>query len=318
MAQSFSINEAQTLISNLLDSVWETEGKKAVKPAYEKIFNVKNMDRGEFVDYRIAGLGKFTERGELEDVTYDQLEFGETQTTLPKNWGSGFRISEEVVEDLADAGPNDGIIRSKLGSYADVVRRWRRSATWTVEVECANRLLNGTSTAAAYVGRDALALFSASHVTLKNPTTTQSNLATHASLSPTSLASMRRTLDTQLDDRGDYLPDNEGFLLVVSPLNDDRAYEILNTRGQVDSANNNVNTLNQYKMEVVVNKYLGTTFAGYYLLAKGVHTLNWYWRKKPEFKQDTDFDAVAMKYRGRFRGVSNFTSYIGAVGDNGS
>src|SRR5688500_9558746 len=105
MAQTLSINEAQTLISDLLDEVWEAE--KPPKAVFEEYVNVSSMDRGEHVDYRIAGLGKFVEREELEDIDYDQIEFGEKLTVRPKNWARGFRVSEEVVEDLADSGGAD-------------------------------------------------------------------------------------------------------------------------------------------------------------------------------------------------------------------
>jgi hypothetical protein len=279
--------------------------------------NVKSMDRGEYVDYRIAGLGQFVERDELEDIDYDQLEFGEKLTVRPKNWARGFRVSEEVVEDLADSGGEDS---GKLGTYADVVRRWKRSAEWTVETECANMLLNGTSTAAQYVLRDSIALFG-SHATLKNPTVTQSNLATHASLNASQVQTMTSTLNLQLDDRGDYLSTDGQNILVVSESDSFRAYEILKTSGQVDSANNNVNPLNKDNYKIVVNRYLNQSaaaYAGYFLLREGAHSLTWMWRKKPVFAKENDFDAVAMKFRGRFRGVRFAKDWRGAIGDNGS
>lgn len=319
MAQTLSINEAQTIISDLLDAVWEAE--KPPASVYERYMNVKNMDRGEYVDYRIAGLGKFEEREELEDIDYDQLEFGEKLTVRPKNWARGFRVSEEVIEDLADAGGRpDGDTAAKLGTYTDIVRRWKRSATWTVDQECADMLLNGTSTATEYVLRDSIALFG-SHVTLKNPTVTQSNLATHAALSATSIDAMATTLDLQLDDRGDYLADTGKLKLIVSGTDFPRAWEILNTKGQVDTANNTVNRLDQYEIEPIKNRYLNVlaaTYSGYFLLREGAHSLTWMWRKKPQFKQDSDFDAVAQKYRGRFRGVRFAKDWRGSVGDNGS
>lgn len=319
MATTLSINEAQALISNLIDEVWEAE-RPSKSPAFEQFMNVKTMDRGEHVDYRTAGFGKFVERPELVDVTYDQLEFGEALTVKPKEWSTGFRISQNVVEDLADAGSNDGINISKLGSYADFVRRAKRSATWTVDQECADLLLNGTSTSAEYVLRDAIALFG-THVTLKNPTVSQSNLSTHASLAATTLQSMTTTLDLQLDDRGDYISDDGQNIIVVSGTNDFRIYEILKTSGQVDSANNNVNPLSHKSYKPVVDKYLntaGAAYNGYFLLRDGVHSLNWLWRIQPEFARENDFDAVAMKFRGRFRGVRYAKDWRGSVGDNGS
>lgn len=319
MAQTLSINEAQTLISDMLDEVWEAEKPPAT--VYTQFMNVKSMDRGEYVDYRIAGLGKFQEREELEDIDYDDITFGEKLTVKPKNWARGFRVSEEVIEDLADAGGRpDGDTAAKLGTYADITRRWRRSTEWTVEQECADMLLNGTSTAAEYVLRDSIALFG-SHATLKNPAVTQSNLATHAALSATSLDSMANTLSLQLDDRGDYLADTGKLKFIFSQSDASRAYEILNTKGQVDTANNNVNRLDRYTIEPITNRYLNVlaaSYAGYFLLREGAHSLTWLWRKKPQFKQDTDFDAVAMKFRGRFRGVRFAKDWRGVIGDNGS
>jgi hypothetical protein len=318
MAQTLSINEAQTIISDLLDGVWEAE--KPPKAVYPDIFKVESMDRGEYVDYRIAGLGPFVERAELEDIDYDNLEFGEKLTKRPKNFARGFRVSEEVVEDLADSGGADSETRAKLGTYADIVKRWKRAAEWTVDRECADILLNGTSTGTNYVLRDGIALFG-SHVTLKNPTVTQSNLNTHASLSALEIQRMTTALNLQLDDRGDYLANDGQMNLVVSETDSFRAREILKTSGQVDTANNNINPLERDRYRITVNRYLNllaASYAGYFLLQDGAHGLRWMWRKKPQFKQDTDFDAVAMKYRARFRGVGFATDWRGAVGDNGS
>jgi hypothetical protein len=318
MAQTLSINEAQTLISDQLDGVWEAE--KPPKTVYSEFMNVISMDRGEYVDYRIAGFGKFQEREELTDIDYDQMEFGEKLTVRPKNWARGFRVSEEVIEDLADSNFQNSEARAKLGSYADVTKRWRRSAEWTVEQECADIFLNGTSTATDYVLRDGIAFFG-SHVTLKNPTVTQSNLNTHASISATQIDNMATTLDLQLDDRGDYLATDGQLILLVSATDASKAYEILNTKGQVDSANNNVNPLNRRNIKVVENRYfnvLAASYSGYFLLREGAHSATWAWRKKPQFKQDADFDAVALKFRARFRGKGFVKDWRGAIGDNGS
>lgn len=317
MAQVLTINEAQTFISTYLDEAWEIDDAREL--CYPEFMDVRTMSRGEHVDYRVAGFGKFTERGEQEDITYDQIEFGETFTVKPKNWGIGFKVSEEVIEDLADS-PWGGEVRAKLGSYADFTSRSRGSAEWTVEQECANRLLNGTSTSATYVLRDSVAWFG-THATLKNPTLSQSNLATHASLSATSLSNMATTLNLQVDDKGNFMKKSGQNILVVSESDATRAWEIMKTTGQVDSLNNNVNIVQKHKWKVVENPYLNVnaaTYAGYFVLREGVHGARWEWRKKPVFAKDNDFDAVAMKFRGRMRGVSYVRHWQGAVGDNGS
>jgi hypothetical protein len=316
MASTQDISRAQTLISDLLDSAWEAE-KPAKTPSYEQYMNVKSMDRGEFIDYEIAGVGKFVEREELTDVDYDELEFGDKLTVRPKNYARGFRVSEEFLEDIADAGVKDGANVAKLGSYVDLVRRWKRAATWTVEEECIDLLDLGTGTT-KFTGRDSLALFSASHTTLKNPVVTQSNIDTGGALSATRIEAMTRLLDTQLDGRGDFIHDDSGYILVHGPAIRDRVYELFKTKGSVGNEYNNVNTMDQYDVQSVCVNYLGTSSVKYFLLKKNAHTLTWLWRVKPQFGKEADFDAFAQKYRARFRGVAFASDYRGVCSNAGA
>lgn len=319
MGQTLTINEANTLVSDYLDEVWEAEDPP--ETVYDKIMKVTDMPRGQHVDYRMAGLGPLVENAELEDIDYDDVVFGEKLTITDRKWARGFRVSDYVLEDLADAGGMniDSELAAKLGTYADIVRRWKRSGHWVVERECADRLQNGTSTATKYVLRDAIAWFG-THATLKNPTISQTNLATHQAMSANSIDAMITTVGLQLDDRGDYLSDTGGVTVVASQTDRSRLYEILKTKGQVDSANNNVNKLDQYDIKPVVNRYLNlqaASYSGYFVLASG-HSFKWLWRKKISFGQDTDFDANAKKYKARMRGEGYVKDWRGSIGDNGS
>lgn len=316
MAATQDIARAQVLISDLLDAAWEAE-KPAKTPAFEQYMNVKNMDRGEYVDYETAGLGKFVEREELTDIDYDQLEFGQKLTIRDKKFGKGFRVSEEFLEDIADAGIKDGSNIAKLGSYVDTVRRFKRSSIWTVEEECIDLLDLGTGTT-KFTGRDGLSLFNANHTTLKNPVVTQTNIDTGGALSATRIEAMTKLLDTQLDGRGDFIHDDSGYILVHGPAIRDRVYELFKTKGSVGNDYNNVNTMDQYDITPVSVNYLGASSVKYFLLKKNVHTLTWMWRKKPTFGKEGDFDAVAQKYRAVFRGVAFASDYRGCVSNAGS
>jgi hypothetical protein len=47
------------------------------------------------------------------------------------------------------------------------------------------------------------------------------------------------------------------------------------------------------------------------------HQLNFFWRVRPEFKREEDFDTLVAKYRGYMRysfGVSDFRGIIGSAG----
>lgn len=317
MAQILSRNEAQTLIFNLLDSVYEIEGNSA-KTTFDKFVKVGTMDRGQEINYRMAGFTKHVERAELEAIQYDQYEFGETQTIDPKNFGTGLRVSEEVVKDLQDAGASDPLNRAKLAAFSEVTRRFRRSANWTVEVECANIYLNGTATTAAYVGRDGKALFATDHVSLKNPPVTGSNLQTAASLSAVQIQSAITSLATHVDDTGNFLPISDSYKVMVSPYNLFRIQDILKTKGQVDSNNNNTNPLDNFSITPVINQYLGASSKGFYVIDDSVASTRWLWREKPNFSKEGDFDAVAMKFRSIFRGVATTKDWHGQVGNAGA
>lgn len=315
MAQILTRTEAITLVSNALDEAYETAGA-ASKPTYPKVVKVETMDRGQEINYRIAGFGQHVERGSLEDITYDQYEFGELQTVVPLEYGLGFRVADSIIDDLA-ANPYGDFSQLNIATYGDVTKRFRRSATRTIENKCAALFLNSTSTAAPYVGRDGLALFSASHVTLKNPPITYSNLQTQASLSAILLQGMIIALMTQPDDTGDFMDTGDSYRVIVSPYNLMRLTDILKTKGQVDTNNNNTNPLSAFNIDPVMWKYLGTSHKGFYMQDIASHSMRYLERQKPTFMKEGDFEAVAQKYRSTYRGVATTKDPHGVVGNLG-
>jgi hypothetical protein len=314
MASIQDTSRASTLIYDLLDNVFTTENPGPA--VFEKYMNVKDLDRAEYIDYEVGGFSKFTERQELEDIDYDQIEFGDKLTVRPKNFSKGYAASEEFLEDIADAGIKSDTNVAKIGTIVNAIKDMKRKAVWTVEEECADLLDLGTGTT-KFTGRDSLALFSASHTTLKNPVVTQTNIDTGGAFSQTRLEAMCLLLDTQLDSVGDFIYDNSGYILVHGPKIRDRVYEALKTKGTVGNDYNNVNTLDQYNIEPVCVNYLGATSVKYFLLKKNVHTLTWLWRKKPTFARDSDFDAVALKVRATMRGIAFAKDYRGVCSNAG-
>lgn len=323
MAQILSRVEVSTLISTALDEAYEVEGKGAAseaKAAYSKFMDVIPMDRGQFINYRLAGFGQHAQRTELELITYDDYAFGETQTVNPLNWALGLRVSQEAMEDL-QANPYGDFAQARLAAYSEVSRRFRKSATWTVEVQCANIFINCTSTAAAYVQRDGLALGSASHVSLKNPVTTWSNLPTAASLSHVQIMNGITSLMTIPDDTGNFVPIEYEYKVLVSPYNYFRLTDILKTKGQVDTNNNNTNPIgsdSNFTIKPVVSQYLGATYKGFHVIAPSQASLEWRWRIEPEFTKEADFEAIGMKYRSRFRGVAFTKDAHGVICNTGA
>jgi hypothetical protein len=312
--------DAINVIRDLIDEAWEVEtpDQAAVYPEY---CDVKNFSRGEFVDIQIGGLGTPLERATLEDIDYDTYVIGPELRVIPVNYGRGFRIAQEDLDDISDSGPWDGANAAKMGQYSDVMKRWKRSCTIKVENIMADKILKGT-TAGAYAGRDGLALLSASHVTLKNPPQTQSNVTTAASLTQANIYSAVTALDTQFDDRGDYIDQSGGYILLYGPAKNAAALEILKTERQLDTHNWNKNLLTESgkngfgsgAIKPVQCKYLGATYTGWWLISKERNPLVWRWRQKPKYDQNVDFDANALKYKVTMRGATYHRDWRGIAG----
>ena len=67
--------------------------------------------------------------------------------------------------------------------------------------------------------------------------------------------------------------------------------------------------------------YLATTAGGndkfWFLQDGNRHELNFFWRVKPEFKHEEDFDTFVAKYRGYMRYSYGFSDWRGMVGSTG-
>ena len=108
--------------------------------------------------------------------------------------------------------------------------------------------------------------------------------------------------------------------LVIPPALEYTAKALLNSTQLPGSANNDVNTI-KGALEIVVLDYLGAVAGGsdtaWYILDSNQHELNFFWRIKPEFKWDEDFDTFVAKYRGYMRysyGVSDWRGIVGSTG----
>lgn len=296
-----------TLISTALDEAYRSRGE-AIKAIYPSILKVENMKRGQKITYRMAGLGKHMKKGQLDQIQYDQVEMGETRTTTPDEYAIGFRISQTAIEDL-EASPYGDFSYASLIGYKAIVEYMRDSATQTVEDLAARLILSANSATATSdwvgAGRDALALASSSHVSMKNPPVTWSNLATASPLSSLALQSAMSAMEVIPSDEGFYSQLAKSFTLVIGPYNRHRAFEILGTKSGLDTAANNVNPMNDFSPKVVINPNLGATFKGFAILTDQ-HKCKYFERVKPAFESTDDFEVKGMKYSSRFRGKVDF------------
>jgi hypothetical protein len=81
-------------------------------------------------------------------------------------------------------------------------------------------------------------------------------------------------------------------------------------------AKNDINAI-RGRLKVVVLDYLTDTNA-WFVADSQVHQLNWFWREKLSFKNETDFDTDIAKYKGRMRFSYGWSDWRGIIGSSGA
>jgi hypothetical protein len=106
-------------------------------------------------------------------------------------------------------------------------------------------------------------------------------------------------------------------MLIVPVDLESYAYEIINSRGKVDTAQNNVNFhVGRYKLVVWPN-YL-TSSTRWFMVDSRIMKmyLNWFDRITPQFYKDTDFDTLLAKFAGYMRYSYGWSDWRFVYGEN--
>lgn len=308
----YSQPQAEAYLFDYVDTVIDSEDTER-DYEYNNIFDVKDWKRGEYVSYRTGGMELPQRRQRLEDLAPVNYTEGERQATRPVSYGCQFGIPMELLRDIRNMGPLGGDNLEKIGSYGDFVRRQKDNFYWRADIQAAAKFLNGTSTAADYVGRDGKAWFSASQTTLSNPAVTQSNVTTNAPFTPANIMTAISALRVQRDDNGRFLRKPRKFTVVTSEAHAWRAKEIVDTDRQVDSGNNNANPLYKENIKHVIWNELGPTYTGWFVLADSA-MIKFLWFERPVFARDVDNSARAHKYYASAQFNLVHEHWLGAIG----
>ena len=164
-------------------------------------------------------------------------------------------------------------------------------------------------------GADSVSLCNASHPYSPDDATTQSNAGSTA-LSATAVEATRRLGHNSIfNDRGELLTVNYDTIL-CTVNNEETAYEIINSKGKVDTANNNKNFhMGRYNLATwdrltdsnnwfMIDSKLAKKF------------LLWWDRVKDGIKMDTDTDTLVAKWYVYERYCAGWADWRGIYGHN--
>lgn len=303
-----SENFSKLLYPGLRKVFFETYDE--IPEQFPKIFNVQTSTSATETDHGMGAFGDWVERtSEVDNVAYAKISDGGDVTYTHKAFTKGFMIGRELYDD------------EKYGQMKKMAKALARAGRAKVERDAISVLTKGfKETSGAFKGRDGLELFHDKHTLVDCSGKTCSNLVTGA-LSRETLKEGLKLMRTQLDEAGNLIQ-MKATKLIIPPALEDEARRILHSTQVSGTELNDTNEyLKSAGLEIVVLDYLGEEAGGsdtmWFLQDGSRHELNFFWRVKPEFKNEEDFDTFVAKYRGYMRYSYGFSDWRGMVGSKG-
>lgn len=269
---------------------------------YERIFHVNSSDKQDEKDSGVTGFSQLKQTDEGASVIYEDPVQMYDVTFTHKKYTLGFKVSEELVED-----DQYNVIK---GKPAQLGRATRRTAE-TIAANVLNRAFNSS-----YVGGDADELCATGHARSDGGASQSNASATGVTLTDENLETARIAFRQQLDDKGQIIATMPDRLIVPVDLEKD-AKILVGSNLRPGSADNDINV---YKgtLEVIPWEYVTVNNTLWFLQDASQHKLNYFWRVKPEFKQDVAFDTGMALFKTRMRcsvGWSDWRGFWGSLGD---
>lgn len=265
---------------------------------FNKIFNVNSSKKAREHDLLLGGFQPWSDKTETGSVVYQDPATGYEIEYKHKSFASGFKVTREMHDD------------DQYNVINKMPKALAHSGRTKVDNDAAAVLNNGFDGVANAI-YDGQALFSAAHP-LKGGGTA-SNLVTGA-LTDANLKLAIEAMHSAPDETGNKIQYNPTKLIVPRKL-EFLAREIVGSEKKSGTDFNDMNTL-KGSLEVVVYDYL-TDDDAWFIMDPNVAQLNFFWRVKPEFKHEEDFDTLEAKYRGYMRysyGASDFRGIVGSAG----
>jgi len=267
---------------------------------YTEAFEVDTSTKATEKDFSVSGFGLAQQKGEGQDVYFDEMYKGFSTTYTHLEYALGFAVTRIMYEDDLYRQ-----IKSRPQALA-------RSVRHTVEILSAN-ILNNAFTSG--LGGDGVVLCSASHPI---KTGTLSNLMSPtATFSVTSFEQALIDIQGWTDDRGlkiRVLPKK----LIVSPSDAFQAQIVLKSAKMPGTADNDVNPAMNYLPNGYTVMHFLTDTDAWFLKTDQPNGLMFFWRRRPEFTRDNDFKSDNALFKTTLRCSQGWTDWRGLYGSAGA
>ena len=266
----------------------------------DSLYHVNSSSKQDEKDSAVSGFGYLDETDEREGIRYEDPIQIYNVTYSHKKYTKGFKVTKELYED-----DQYNVMKKKPAALGRAARR-------TVEYLAAGTFNNAFST--SYLGGDAKPLCSISHPRADAGTAQSNANSSGIILSEPNLETGRLAMRKVLDDKGMKI-DSAADTLVVPVELEKTAHLIIDSSLRQGTADNDANF---YKgtLKIISWIYLSSTTA-WYLIDSKLHELQWFWRIRPEFKQDDSFDTDEALFKTRMRLSKGFSDWRGVWGSKG-
>ena len=254
---------------------------------------------------RIAGFGTLATKAEGTPIAFDSPVQGTKARTVHSTFGLGWRASMEMMMD-----DQHGVMSKMSKDLALAAKDHRERLAWS--------LIDDGFDGNTYTGLEGDTLFEDSHVSIRDPSISQSNiLSPPVALGVTGLESMMTLARTTRSDEGRYINLTQSILCIHPDL-EHQAYQLLNTEFETDTNNNNVSTVKSSRsgLKPILVPYKSSSTSWSIHAPVGQNSLTWNNRMDVEF--DTAGDPVTRDLQSFvfYRASVMFSEWRGNYGSN--
>lgn len=287
------------------------ETYKELPEQYSQVFKIQDSNKAIETDLRVGGFGLWDKKESAGSVVYQDPTGTQPLQYIHEEFASGFTVERKLIDD------------EQYNTIGKMSAALARAARATIETKAAE-VLNGAFTVNGF---DGVPLISANHKRLDGGTMSNVLAATdgagaaNGALSDRNLKAALIQMRRQVDDRG-ILIQTQPKILVVPPSLEYIAKTIIggeniSTAGTGSGMTNDKNVI-QSRLRVVVLDYLTNNNTQWFLIDPQVAELNFFWRKRLEFKNERDFNTMQQKYIGYMRFSVGYSDYRGIFGSLGT
>lgn len=274
-------------------------------PEYIDLYSIDTSDKAYEEDVQVTGFGLAPIKAQGAPVTYDSEVQGAITRYQHIAYALGYIVTyEELRDNLYEIVAQR---RAKANAF---------SMTQTIENVSAFLYNNAFSTTFFTTG-DGAALVSTAHVNVTGGTFSNA-LSPAADLSEAALEDLTIQIMGVQTDRGlliNIMPES----LHIARQEWYNANRILKSVLQSNTANNNINVLkatSAFPKGIKMNHYFTSPHA-FFIRTNCPNGMQFFWRDKPEFSQDNDFDTKNAKAASYMRFSVGCTDPRSIFGSNG-